>query len=384
MKKPTSTPHDAVFKTYLSHPDTARDFLQLYLPETLLKVCDLRTLHLESGHFVEDDLRPFYADILYSLKTTAGDGYIYALIEHQSTPDRHMAFRLMRYAIAAMQRHLDAGHDRLPLVIPVLFYHGLVSPYPFSLRWLDEFVAPELAGHLYHGAFPLADITVIPDDEIATHQRMATLELLQKHIRQRDLAQLLDKLSELLLTGLATESQVQALMHYLVQAGNTREPIKFIRELALRTPQHKETLMTIAEYLEQQGLERGWRKAVRKDGKKRRSASLSLCCTAAFRATGRPVDRADGAGADSPGGLKLKDLFHEGDRQLALSGNRGMIQLIEGHKQRTHLAIQPLQQEAAHIFRHLEAAQSGAQLQRLQFVFIRQRLQLIDLPPVQP
>lgn len=98
MKKPTSTPHDAVFKSYLSHPDTARDFLRLYLPETLLKVCDLRTLHLESGHFVEDDLRPFYADILYSLKTTAGDGYIYALIEHQSTPDRHMAFRLMRYA----------------------------------------------------------------------------------------------------------------------------------------------------------------------------------------------------------------------------------------------------------------------------------------------
>ncbi len=58
------------------------------------------------------------------------------------------------------------------------------------------------------------------------------------------------------MTGLATESQVQALMHYLVQAGNAREPIKFIRELALRTPQHKETLMTIAEYLEQQGLER--------------------------------------------------------------------------------------------------------------------------------
>ncbi len=149
-------------------------------PRRCLKCAILRTLHLESGHFVEDDLRPFYADILYSLKTTAGDGYIYALIEHQSTPDRHMAFRLMRYAIAAMQRHLDAGHDRLPLVIPVLFYHGLVSPYPFSLRWLDEFIAPELAGHLYHGAFPLADITVIPDDEIATHQRMATLELLQK------------------------------------------------------------------------------------------------------------------------------------------------------------------------------------------------------------
>ncbi|VFT72861.1 putative YhgA-like transposase [Klebsiella aerogenes] len=32
-----------------------------------------------------------------------------------------MAFRLMRYAIAAMQRHLDKGHTQLPLVIPLLF-----------------------------------------------------------------------------------------------------------------------------------------------------------------------------------------------------------------------------------------------------------------------
>lgn len=39
-----------------------------------------------------------------------------------------MAFRLMRYAIAAMQRHLDKGHTQLPLVIPLLFYHGRVSP----------------------------------------------------------------------------------------------------------------------------------------------------------------------------------------------------------------------------------------------------------------
>ena len=142
------------------------------------------------------------------------------------------------------------------------------------MRWLDEFAAPELATTLYYGEFPMADITVIPDDEIATHQRMATLELLQKHIRQRDLAQLLDKLGELLLTGLATQTQVQALMHYLVLAGNSREPIKFIRELARRTPQHKETLMTIAEYLEQQGLERGLLQG-RQEGRKEEAQRIA-------------------------------------------------------------------------------------------------------------
>ncbi len=71
----------------------------------------------------------------------------------RARPTGDMAFRLMRYAIAAMQRHLDAYHDRLPLVIPVLFYHGLVSPYPFSLRWLDEFVAPELVTTFITGRF---------------------------------------------------------------------------------------------------------------------------------------------------------------------------------------------------------------------------------------
>jgi hypothetical protein len=63
---------------------------------------------------------------------------IYLLIEHQSSADRHMAFRLMRYAIAAMQRHLDKGHTQLPLVIPLLFYHGQVSPWPYPCAgWQD-------------------------------------------------------------------------------------------------------------------------------------------------------------------------------------------------------------------------------------------------------
>ena len=82
--KTTHTPHDAVFKTFLSHPKTARDFITLHLPPALLAICDLSTLRLESGSFVEDDLRPYYSDVLYSLKTRHGDGYVQVLIEHQS------------------------------------------------------------------------------------------------------------------------------------------------------------------------------------------------------------------------------------------------------------------------------------------------------------
>ncbi|MFV8980525.1 Rpn family recombination-promoting nuclease/putative transposase [Serratia fonticola] len=280
MKKPTPTPHDAVFKQFLTHPATARDFLEMHLPPDLRQSCDLNTLKLEPGSFIERDLRAYYSDVLYSLKTGKDDGYVYALIEHQSSPDKHMAFRLVRYAIAAMQRHLQAGHDRLPLVIPMLFYHGQITPYPYSMSWLEEFSDPELARQLYAGHFPLVDVTVIPDDEIMQHRRMAILELLQKHVRHRDLFELQERLVTLLLAGYTTKEQLISLINYMLQMGSTTKPERLLRELARRAPQHEEELMTIAEYLEQKGFDKGIEKGIeegRKEGRKEgREAILKI------------------------------------------------------------------------------------------------------------
>ncbi|YCI30649.1 Rpn family recombination-promoting nuclease/putative transposase [Erwinia sp. PK3-005] len=261
-KKRTPVPHDATFRQFLSQPEIARDFMELHLPAALRAICDLSTLKLESGSFVEPDLRQYFSDILYSLKTSEGAGYIHVLIEHQSSPDRHMAFRLIRYAVAAMQRHIEAGHKKLPLVIPVLFYVGKRSPYPYSMRWLDEFDHPEVAERLYSGAFPLVDVTVIPDDDIMNHRSMAALTLLQKHIQQRDIATLADRLVTLLMADYLSSSQVMALIHYLIQAGETADSEALVRELAQRVPQHGDALMTIAEQLEQKGIEKGIEKGI--------------------------------------------------------------------------------------------------------------------------
>ncbi|EJV1807554.1 Rpn family recombination-promoting nuclease/putative transposase, partial [Salmonella enterica] len=68
----TPTPHDAAFRSFLANPDVARDFLELHLPAELRAVCNLDTLKLESGTFVEEDLRQYASDILWSMKTTDG------------------------------------------------------------------------------------------------------------------------------------------------------------------------------------------------------------------------------------------------------------------------------------------------------------------------
>ena len=54
-----------------------------------------------------------------------------------------------------------------------------------------------------------------------------------------------------------SSSQVTVLIHYLLQAGESADSEAFVRELAQRVPQHGDALMTIAQQLEQKGIEKG-------------------------------------------------------------------------------------------------------------------------------
>lgn len=166
-----------------------------------------------------------------------------------------MAFRQMRYAVASLQ-----------------FYHGERSPYPHSTNWLDCFSNPEVAGKIYTNPFPLVDVTVIDDDDIMCHRRMAALTLLMKHIRQRDLMELLDKLP-LLMVEMVSDEQVRVLIHYMVNAGDSPSP-EFMRALAARLPQHEDKLMTIAERLEQKGREEG-RQEGRQEGAAEKARAIA-------------------------------------------------------------------------------------------------------------
>ncbi|HIF9114929.1 TPA: Rpn family recombination-promoting nuclease/putative transposase [Photobacterium damselae] len=253
----TPTPHDSLFKSFMTTTETAHDFLQIYLPAPLRQWCNLSTLKLESSSFIEDSLRPYMSDAMYSMKTKSGTGYIYAIVEHQSSSDPIMAFRMMRYSIAAMQQHLDAGHKTLPIVIPFLFYHGRETPYPYSTNWMDCFDDAELAKDIYTSSFPLVDLTVIPDNEIMQHKRIALLELVQKHIRQKDVRNILDNLVTLLLKGYTTDKQIRSLMEYILQVGETQDFQALVEELAVQVPEHEEVLMTIAEQLRQEGRQEG-------------------------------------------------------------------------------------------------------------------------------
>ncbi|QTF07996.1 Rpn family recombination-promoting nuclease/putative transposase [Brenneria izadpanahii] len=251
-------PHDAIFKQFLSNIDIAQDFLSIHLPPEIQALCDFTTLQLESASFVDEELRSRISDMLYSCRTTQGKGYIYCVIEHQSTPDKMMAFRLLRYSLAAMQQHLSQGNNTLPLVVPLLFYHGESSPYPYSLNWLDSFHDPSLAQQVYTTTFPLLDLTVTSDEEIKTHRRVALLELVLKHIRTRDMLELARDIGLLMELWALPLTPQRALMFYILKTGQTSDYRAFLDGVkAPLTGERGENMESIANQLKREGFEKG-------------------------------------------------------------------------------------------------------------------------------
>lgn len=118
-------------------------------------------------------------------------------------------------------------------------------------RWFPD---PDIARDLYFHAFPLVDITLIPDDEIMQHRSMAAFTLVQKHIRQRDMTTLLDKLSRLMILGQMSGQQIRMLINYMALVGEAQDVRTLVHGLAQRVPQQGEELMTLAEELRRDAL----------------------------------------------------------------------------------------------------------------------------------
>ncbi|ECR4900769.1 Rpn family recombination-promoting nuclease/putative transposase [Salmonella enterica] len=256
--------HDPLFKLFLREPETAKDFLAAHLPQDIRSLVNLDSLRLESGSYVDEQLKEQHSDILYSVKMAQGEQcLLYCVVEHQSTEDEMMAWRMKKYTIRAMSDHLNKGHKKLPVVVPLLFYHGDVRPYPYSMDWLDCFEQPELARQVLSKPWPLIDVSELNDDDIKSHRRMALLEMVQRDIRLRDGKELLARLVQLIQMELNSREQVEAVLRYTILNGMAGEDISsYINQLSGDIPEYEDLMGTIAQQLEDKGIQKGIRQGI--------------------------------------------------------------------------------------------------------------------------
>jgi predicted transposase YdaD len=120
-----NNPHDKFFKRLFGDLPTMADFIRNYLPEEIVAAVRLDTLTLESESFLDPQLHGHFSDLLFRAQLMAGgEIYLYLLFEHKSTPDKWVSFQLLRYLVRFWERLFEQGCERLPAVIPIVFYHG--------------------------------------------------------------------------------------------------------------------------------------------------------------------------------------------------------------------------------------------------------------------
>jgi predicted transposase/invertase (TIGR01784 family) len=256
-------PHDKVSKKYLGDIEVAKRFFTQHLPVDMQALVKLQSLQLEKGTFVDDALREHLTDILYSVKLAeGGEGYIYLLLEAQSSVDDMMAFRLLKYSVQIMQQHLEKNGNKnkkgvkLPLILPIVYYIGKESADGFVPDIHDCFEEPELAKQYFMKPFPIVDLQRMHDDELLKDKVLALLEMFQKNIQNRDLAKIADVLFD---EGVyrAVHQQngnlLQIVLQYIIATCDTKDAMPFIERAIEQLPDERDTIMTMAEELRKEG-----------------------------------------------------------------------------------------------------------------------------------
>lgn len=268
--------HDTLFRQAFSLPLVARQFLTAWLPEEFVASVDWSTLAVHPVSGIDPDLAERRADVVYRVRTRHRPVHLYVLLEHQTRCDRWMARRLHEFHHLIWREHereADGGVPTapgmpaagLPLVIPVVVHPGpgpwsaprrlfdLLEVPPGLEPWARTF-APD-AGYL---VVELAgvDLPRLADGHLAR----AVLGALQAQReaglgfeRVRDLlTELFGEPQQDVALGLARFLWTYLLRHSELQAPEVRRIVTEIAPSVVR-----ESFMSTADMLIQQGLEQG-------------------------------------------------------------------------------------------------------------------------------
>ncbi len=186
-----ASPHDELFKATFQSIDNATSLIRSALPEDVSRRFDWSTLQLEPTEHIDSHLTKRYGDLHFRAHLTGGDrdAYIEVALEHQSTPDRIMALRVLGIIVRRTEdllrqrreqrkrEGIDAAPeaDRLPIVLPVVVFQGEAgkkTPWRYPVRYselldADAETLTALRNHVPDFEFVLDDLPSQSDAELA-------------------------------------------------------------------------------------------------------------------------------------------------------------------------------------------------------------------------
>ncbi|MEQ1790244.1 MAG: Rpn family recombination-promoting nuclease/putative transposase [Rickettsiales bacterium] len=260
--------HDAFVRTVMSDPRVARDFFLAHLPKDLCEVIDINHLVLQPRSYINDVRKESTVDMLYETIIAGQSAYLYLIVEHQSTPDVLMPFRMLKYVCNVMDHYVKVTQQKkLPLVYPMVIYHA-ERPYPYSTDIKDNIDAPmELIDRYFLKPFQLIDLGQIDDEELKQHAWAGVMEFILKHIFARDVLPYLQDIAGFLkkITQSGGHDYVSIVLQYALERGELKDKRAFFDLINTKiSSEVGEKIMTLAEQIKAEGIAEGIQKGIQK------------------------------------------------------------------------------------------------------------------------
>jgi predicted transposase YdaD len=265
---PMSGPHDLLVRYTFENPERAAAELRVALPPFVVAQVDWESLKAERNSVVDPELRETETDLLFSARLRDGRQVLfYVLLEHQSQIVRWMALRLLSYVVRQLEhwrrQHPDSA--RMPMILPLVLYHGPEGAWTAPRRVEELFDVPEEERELWLAVLPqfwygLDDLTKQREEALRTRAAPALVRLVLLVLvygRSAQLAQRLPGWKALFdeaYRALNGEEEVTVLFHYLVKVAAKEDRAVMVDMLeSLVGVQRAEELMgtLIEEYFEQ-------------------------------------------------------------------------------------------------------------------------------------
>lgn len=180
--------NDEFVKNFLSRKETAESFFQNYLPADIIRYLDFASLRISKDTFVDQKMSEFFSDLLYEINLRETSAFIYFLIEHKSDQAPLVDFQLLKYLVNIWELYLKQheGAKKLPVIIPILIYHGegewKIDTQFITLFDVPEAVMPHVREYIPNFNYKLFDISHLRDEEIVGKVDLRILFLTLKYI----------------------------------------------------------------------------------------------------------------------------------------------------------------------------------------------------------
>jgi predicted transposase/invertase (TIGR01784 family) len=261
MPSPKATihqPHDKLFQAGFRIPANAAAFLRQHLPPAVASRVEWSKLKHLPGSFVDSGMSKAESDMLFSAPIDGCAAFFYILFEHQHNKDPWIALRLLRYMLEIWREFLakNPGALKLPIILPVvLAQNATVWEIPPHFASLLDLPAESFRDFIPDFAFRLIQLAEIPFDQIqGTNAGIMVLRTLKaSQLRLLLGPEVWDEAR----LSLLPDDLFRALLLYILNAADIDKETFRHKLTEIQATKLKESTMTLAEQLLEEGMQRG-------------------------------------------------------------------------------------------------------------------------------